>query len=134
MNKMNKKKLLGLSIAPSKYLIITNSDSQDKKETATYITSQKAKKLLKDENFCDYLFKVSNVRYCSNILLKYPLSRFYICNGINEVFDDVWCSLNVENVKNKEKDFTEYIELKPLFNEECKIFEIKIEYHKISIS
>jgi hypothetical protein len=132
MNKMNKKKLLGLK-PPSKYLIITNSDSQDKKETATYITSQKAKKLLKDENFCDYLFKVSNVRYFS-ILLKYPLSRFYSSNGINEVFDEVWSSLNVENLKNKEKDFTEYIELKSLFNDECKIYEIKIEYHKISIS
>jgi hypothetical protein len=46
----------------------------------------------------------------------------------------VWSSLNVENLKNKEKDFTEYIELKSLFNDECKIYEIKIEYHKISIS
>jgi hypothetical protein len=132
MNKMTKKKLLGLK-PPPKYLIITNSDSQDKKETATYITLQKAKKLLKDENFCDYLF---NVSYCSTILIKYPLSRFYICNGINKVSDEVWCSLNVENLKNKEKDFTEYIEIKPKpsFNEGCKIYEMKIEYHKISIS
>ena len=58
-----------------------------------------------------YIFKIPKVSYCSGPLLKYPLGEFYSCTEINKLTEEVWCSLNIVNLKNKEKDFSEYIEL-----------------------
>ena len=56
-------------------------------------------------------------KFKSIFFKKYPLGEFYSCTEINKVTEEVWCSLNVENLKNKEKDFSEYIELKSSYNE-----------------
>jgi len=57
----------------------------------------------------------------------------YFYNKFKSIFvtEEVWCSLNVENLKNKEKDFSEYIELKSSYNEVYKEWEIEIVYHEI---
>ncbi len=129
---MSKKKLLGVPEPPSEYLFITEpDDGHTTCRTAGYITLGDAKKVLKDGIVCAYIFKIPKVSYCSGPLLKYPLGEFYSCTKINKVTEEVWCSLNVENLKNKEKDFSEYIELKSLYNEVFKEWEIKIVYHTI---
>lgn len=125
---MSKKKLLGYPEPPSQYIIITDPDGG---HTAGYITLREAKKVLKDESVCVYIFKIPKVSYCSSPLLKYPLDEFYSCTEINKVTEEVWCSLNVENLKNEEKDFSEYIELKTSYNEAYKEWEIEIVYHEI---
>ena len=131
MNMVSKKKLLGCPELPSQYIIITNPDGGHTGQSADYITLRQAKKLLKDESICVYIFKVSRLNYCSGPLLKYPLCEYYSCLEINKLTDEVWCSLNVENLKNKEKDFSQYIELKMSYNEIYKEYEIKIEYHEV---
>ena len=78
-----------------------------------------------------YIFKIPKVSYCSSPLLKYPLGEFYSCTEINKVTEEVWCSLNVVNLKNKEKDFSEYIELNSSYNEVYKEWEIEIVYHEV---
>jgi hypothetical protein len=128
---VSKKKLLGCPKSPSQYIIITNPDGGHTGQSADYITLRQAKKLLKDESICVYIFKVSRLNYCSGLLLKYPLCEYYSCLEINKLTDEVWCSLNVENLKNKEKDFSQYIELKTSYNEIYKEYEIKIEYHEV---
>jgi len=50
---------------------------------------------------------------------------------INTLTDDVWCSFNVENLKNKEKDFLEYIELKSFYDDYYKEWKMNIEYHVV---
>ena len=129
---MSKKKLLGHPEPPSQYIIITDPDGGHTGQTAGYITLREAKKVLKDESVCVYIFKIPKVSYCSGPLLKYPLGEFYSCTEINKVTEEVWCSLNVENLKNKEKDFSEYIELKSSYNEVYKEWEIEIVYHEVN--
>ena len=129
---MSKKKLLGVPELPSQYIIITNPDGGHTGQTAGYITLREAKKVLKDESVCVYIFKIPKVSYCSGPLLKYPLGEFYSCTEINKVTEEVWCSLNVENLKNKEKDFLTYIELKSSYNEVYKEWEIEIVYHEVN--
>ena len=126
---MSKKKLLGDPEPPSQYIIITDLNGS---HTSAYISLREAKKVLKDESVCAYIFKIPKVSYCSSPLLKYPLGEFYSCTEINKVTEEVWCSLNVENLKNKEKDFSEYIELKTLYNEVYKEWEIEIVYHEVN--
>ena len=92
---------------------------------------QQAKKLLKDESVIVYIFKIPKVKYCSGPLLKYPLNEFYSCLEINKVNDEVWCSFNVESLKNKKKDFSEYIELKSSYNEVTKKWKMNIEYNTV---
>jgi len=128
---MSKKKLLGDPEPPSQYVIITVPEGGHTGQTASYITLREAKKVLKDASVCVYIFKIPKVSYCSGPLLKYPLGEFYSCTEINKITEEVWCSLNVENLKNKEKDFSEYIELKTLYNEDLKKWEIKIEYYTV---
>ena len=131
-NIMSKKKLLGDSEPPSQYVIITDPEGGHTSQTAGYITLREAKKVLKDESVCVYIFKIPKVSYCSSPLLKYPLGEFYSCTEINKFTEEVWCSLNVENLKNKEKDFSEYIELKSSYNEVYKEWEIEIVYHEVN--
>jgi hypothetical protein len=116
------KKILGCP-QPPQYVVITN---QDGGQTAGYITLQQAKKLLKDESICVYIFKVPTTSYCGNPMLKYPIGEYYSCLEINKLTDEVWCSLNVRNLKEKEKDFSEYIELIDSYNDDSKKWEIKI--------
>ena len=79
-----------------------------------------------------YIFKIPKVSYCSGPLLKYPLGEFYSCTEINKLTEEVWCSLNIVNLKNKEKDFSEYIELKSLYDEVYKEWKIEIVYHEVN--
>ena len=123
----SKKKLLGNPKPPS-YVVITNPDGGHTGQSAGYLTLQQAKKLLKDESVLVYIFKV-NVG--SGLLLKYPLCEYYNALNINILTEEVWCSLNVENLKNKEKDFSEYIELKPCYDDFLHLWEIKIEYNTV---
>ncbi len=128
---MSKKKFFGHPELPSQYVVITNPDEGHSGQGASYITLQQAKKLLKDDSVCVYIFKIPRVSYCCEPLLKYPLGEYYSCLEINKLTDEVWCSLNVENLKNIEKDFSEYIELKSSYNDVYKEWQIKIEYHEI---
>ena len=82
---MSKKKLLGVQEIPSQYLIITDPEGGHTGQTAGYITLREAKKVLKDESVCVYIFKIPKVSYCSGPLLKYPLGEFYSCIEINKV-------------------------------------------------
>ena len=112
---MSSKRILGLK-PPSKYIIITDPKGGHTQQCADFITFRQAKKLLKDENVLVYIFKVANMNY-NDILLKYPVGEYYNALEINILNDDVWCSLNVENLKNKEKDFSEFIKLKTSYDE-----------------
>ena len=55
---MSKKKLLGDQEPPSQYIIITDPDGGHTNQTASYITLREAKKVLKDESVCVYIFKI----------------------------------------------------------------------------
>lgn len=127
---MSSKIILGLK-PPSKYILISNPIGGHSCQYASYITLRQAKKVLKDESVVVYIFKISNVNYCGGKLLKYPLCEYYNSLEINILNDDVWCSLNVENLKNKEKDFSEFIELKTSFDEFYKEWKLNIEYHEV---
>jgi len=124
----SKKKLLGIK-PPSKYIIITDPEGGHTGQSAGYITLQQAKKLLNDESVIVYIFKLPGVNY-NSLLLKYPLCEYYDALNIN-ILTEEWCYLNVENLKNKEKDFSEYIELKPLYDNFYKKWEINMEYHVV---
>ena len=126
---MSSKKLLGVK-PPSKYILITNPMGGHTGEYAVHITLKEAKKVLKDESITVYIFKISSVKY-SNILLKYPLCEYYNALEINILNDDVWCSFNVENLKNKKKDFSEFIELKTSYDEFYKEWKINIKYLEV---
>jgi hypothetical protein len=119
---MYKKNLLGDPIPKSQYVVITDGGHIE------YVTLQQAKKLLNDKSICAYIFKIPKISYCSRPMLKYPLGNYYSCSKINMITEEVWCSLNVENLRYKEKDFSEYIKLKSNYNEYLKKWEIKIEY------
>ncbi len=118
---------------PSKYILITNPMSGHTGEYAVFITLKQAKKVLKDESVVVYIFKIPSLTYCkgSGRLLKYPLGEYYNALEINTLNDDVWCSLNVENLKNKEKDFSQYIKLNTSFDDYYNEWKINIEYHEI---
>jgi hypothetical protein len=126
---MSSKKLLGIK-KPSKYIIITEPDGGHTGQQANYITLQQAKKLLKDESAVVYIFKLPDLNY-NGLFLKYPLCEYYDALKINTLTDDVWCSFNIESLKKKEKDFSEYIELNSSYNEVYKEWEIEIVYHEI---
>jgi hypothetical protein len=93
--------------------------------SARYIKSGEAKKILKDKNVSVFIFKKCKITFGKPTMLKYPLEKYYDPKKINTVTECVWCSFNVENLKNKPKDFTEYIKLS---NDETNEREIKIEY------
>jgi hypothetical protein len=95
------------------YIIITDPEGGHTGQQADYITLQQAKKLLKDESVEVYIFKIPSVNY-NGRFLKYPLCEYYDALKINKLTDDVWVSFNVESLKNKEKDFSEYIQLKSI--------------------
>ena len=117
--------------SPSKYIFITEPDGGHTGQCAEYITLRQAKKILKDDSVVAYIFKVSKLNYCSGRLLKYPLCEYYNALEINILNDDVWCSFNVENLKNKKKDFAEYIELKTSFDNFYNEWKIDIKYHEV---
>ena len=125
----SKKKLLGIK-PPSKYIIITDPEGGHTGQQADYITLQQAKKLLKNDSTLVYIFKLSGLKY-NDLLLKYPIGAYYDALKINILTEEVWCSFNVENLKNKEKDFSEYIELKPFYDDYFKEWKINIEYHEV---
>jgi len=113
---------------PSKYIIITEPEGGHTGQQADYIKLQQAKKLLKDESVVVYIFKLPSINY-NGRFLKYPLCEYYDSLKINTLTDDVWCSFNVESLKKKEKDFSEYIELKPYYDVYYKEWKINIKYH-----
>jgi hypothetical protein len=76
---VSKKKLLGCPEPPSQYIIITNPDGGHTGQSADYINLRQAKKLLKDESICVYIFKVSRLN-CSG-----PLCEYYSCLEINKL-------------------------------------------------
>jgi hypothetical protein len=126
---MSSKKLLDIK-KPSKYIIITEPDGGHTGQQANYITLQQAKKLLKNESVVVYIFKLPDLNY-NGRFLKYPLCGYYDSLKINTLIDDEWVSFNVENLKNKEKDFSEYIELKSFYDDYYKEWKMNIEYHVV---
>lgn len=119
-----------MSSKKTKYIIIADPEGGHTGQQADYITLQQAKKLLRDERVLVYIFKLPSVNY-NGRFLKYPLCEYYDALKINTLTDDVWCSFNVENLKNKEKDFSEYIELKPFYDDDFKEWKINIEYRVV---
>jgi len=124
------KKLLGNPLPPN-YVVITSPSGGHTGQTAGYITLQQAKKLLKDESIVVYVFKVPRMRYGNNQMLKYPLGEYYSALEINVANEDVYVSMNDENLKNNEKDFAEYIELVSKYDEDGKQWVIDIVYHDV---
>jgi len=119
-----------MSSKKTKYIVITDPDGGHTGQQADYITPQKAKKLLKDESVLVYIFKLPGLKY-NPWLLKYPLCEYYNPLKINILNEDVWCSFNVESLKNKEKDFSEYIELKPFYDDFLEEWKMNIKYHEV---
>ena len=111
-----------------KYLIITNPDGGHTGQTAGSISLKDAKKLLKQSEYCVYIFSIpTNIHH--NLMFKYPLSNYYNCLEINKYNNDVWISLN--NINYQENDFSEYIEIVCEFNELYKNYEYIIKFFSI---
>jgi hypothetical protein len=125
----SKIKLSGIK-ARSNYIIITDPEGGHTGQTAEYITLRQAKKLLKDDSVLVYIFKIPRLNY-NGRFLKYPVGEYYDALKINILNEDVWCSFNIESLKKKEKDFSEYIELKPFYDDYFKEWKINIEYHVV---
>lgn len=119
------------NIKPTNYIVLTQPLGGHTYMGAYFLTYSQAKKLLKDESVVIYIFKILQHDFVKNPLLKFPLFDYYSCLEINNFTNDVKKSLDDDSLKNNDKNFSEYIELKKEFNNDKKEWDIEIIHHLI---